>query len=73
MKLNKIANLLDKKRKIEKQIEDIQKKCPHFSKSIKSIRENVDSTNTVIRWVCDDCTLVVGYPTDFETTKYLKE
>ena len=25
MKLNKIANLLDKKRKIEKQIEDIQK------------------------------------------------
>jgi len=72
-KSNKVADLFDKKQKIEREIEKIQKNCKHPTKSLKSIRERVDSYTTVIRWVCDDCFLPIGYPNKQDQDKYFKQ
>ena len=71
-KFNKVADLLNKKQKIEKEIEEVQKTCKHPAKSLKSIRERVDSSSTVIRWVCDECFLSIGYPNNKNINEYLK-
>ena len=73
MKSNKVADLINRRQKIDKKIEDIQKRCPHFSRSIKNVRERLDSTTMVIRWVCNECSLIIGYPSKKETENYLKK
>ena len=71
-KSKKVASLLAKKREISKEIEDLQDKCRHLNKSIKSIPESVDSTSFIIRWICDDCEMNVGIPNDEELNNYLR-
>ena len=71
--MNKIANLIERRQKIDKEIEDIQKKCPHSSRSVKSIRERLDSSSLVIRWVCDKCFKIIGYPSKKDEEKYYRE
>ena len=73
MKANKVADLINERQKIDKKIEDIQKECPHFSRSVKSIRERLDSTTMVIRWVCNDCCRIIGYPSIAEVSKFIKK
>ena len=70
-KSKKVSSLLEKKRKITKEIEDLQQMCEHQDKVIKSIRENEDSSTTVIRRVCDSCEKVVGMPTQQEIFNFL--
>ena len=72
-KSNKVAGLLDKKHKIEKEIEKIQRSCNHRKKSVKQVRERVDSHTFVLRWVCDECLLQIGYPNKQETDNFFKE
>ena len=67
----KINNLFAKKQKIEKDIALLQKSCNHNNKSLKQIRENVDSTSPSIRYVCNECSKILGYPTQQEIKKYL--
>ena len=67
----KVASLLEKKRKISKEIEDLQNECDHFNKSIKSTQEYEVSTTFVIRWVCNDCERIIGIPNEQEINKYL--
>ena len=69
--MKKVAKLFEERQKISKKIEDIQKRCPHFNTTIKQIRENVDSTSPVIRWVCNECSLIIGYPNSDEINKFL--
>ena len=71
--MKKVAKLIEKRQKIEKEIEDIQKECPHFNVSIKPTRERLDSTSIVIRYVCDSCSSIVGIPNDNELQNYLKQ
>ena len=72
MALNKkVASLFEKKRLILKEIEDLQKICKHTNKVIKSIKENEDSSTTVIRRICDDCEKIIGIPTQQEIYKFL--
>jgi peptidoglycan hydrolase CwlO-like protein len=71
-KSQKVATLLGERQKIEKEIEKIQKTCQHPTKSIKNVRERLDSTTMDIRYVCDDCLAIIGYPNEKEITKYLK-
>ena len=71
VKPQKIDDLLAKKQKIEKEIQILQKECKHSEKTIKSIRENVDSTTFIIRWVCNKCSSVVGIPSKDEINKFL--
>ena len=73
MESNKVADLIDKRQKITKEIEDIQKRCPHFSRSVKSVRERLDSSSLVIRYVCDECYLIVGIPNNDNLQNFLKQ
>ena len=72
-KPQKVADLLGKRQKIEKEIEEIQKSCEHSIKSVKLTRERLDSTTLVIRYVCNMCLLIVGYPSKKEIQNYLKQ
>ena len=72
-KSNKAADLLNKRQKIDKELFNIQKSCKHSSKSLKAIRERVDSNTTVLRWVCDECLLPIGYPSEKEQNRYFKQ
>jgi hypothetical protein len=67
----KVAFLLEKKRKISKEIENLQNNCDHSNKIIKSIKENEDSSTFVIRCVCGDCDKIIGMPTQQELNEYL--
>tara|TARA_Y100000296_G_scaffold80496_1_gene106112 strand:- start:1147 stop:1371 length:225 start_codon:yes stop_codon:yes gene_type:complete len=69
----KITNLFAKKQKIDKEITNLQKSCKHINKSVKPVRERVDSSTIVIRWVCDECLKIVGFPNSQDEEKYFKE
>ena len=72
-KSQKIAKLLGERQKIEKKIEELQKSCKHTTKSIKSVRERLDSTIMVVRWTCDTCSSTLGVPNNNELQNYLKQ
>ena len=72
-KFKKVASLIEKKRKILKEIEDLQNMCEHKNKVVKSIKENEVSSNTVIRRICEDCDRIVGMPTQQEIFNYLQK
>ena len=72
-KPQKVAALLGKRQKIEKEIEKLQKSCQHPTKSVKFVRERLDSTTMVVRYVCDECFLPIGYPNTEEIQNYLKK
>ena len=63
----RVVKLLDKKRELDKQIKEIQSTCSHCNKVIKhvQIRNSFD-----IRWICEDCNCILGYPTQFELDKH---
>jgi len=67
----KVASLLEKKRKISKEIENLQNMCEHKNKITKSTKEYEASSTFVIRRVCGDCDKVIGMPTQQEIFKYL--
>ena len=69
----KITNLFAKKQKIEKEIAILQKSCKHYKKSVKQVRERVDSTSPVVRYVCDECLTILGYPTQQDKDNFFKE
>ncbi len=63
----KVFKLLEQKRKIDREIDQIQSNCEHINKVIKQIqiRNSFD-----IRWICEDCNIILGYPTQFELDKH---
>jgi len=72
-KPQKMARLLGERQKIEKEIEKLQRLCKHPTKSIKNVRERLDSTTTVVRWTCDTCSSIIGIPNNDELQNYLKQ
>ena len=72
-KTQKVATLLRERQKIEKEIEELQKLCQHPTKTIKSVRERLDSQSMVIRYVCDNCCLIVGIPNNDKLQNFLKQ
>ena len=64
----KVEELLNKKRSIDKQIDTIQSACNHKNKVIRMI--HIGSMHEV-RWVCEDCSKVLGWPTRAESDKFL--
>ena len=69
----KINNLLAKKQKIEKEITILQNSCKHSKKSVRLVRKNVDSASPSIRYVCDECSMILGYPTQQDRDNFFKE
>ena len=67
----KVASLIEKKRVISKEINDLQNNCEHLNKVVKSIKENEDSSTFVVRCVCGDCEKIIGMPTQQELNIYL--
>ena len=72
-KSQKVAALLGERQKIEKEIEEIQKSCQHPTKSIRNVRERLDSQTMVVRYVCDECSLIIGIPNNDELQNFLKQ
>ena len=70
-KSKKVASLIEKKREISKEIDNLQNNCKHLNKVIKSTKENEDSSTSVIRRVCGDCNKIIGMPTQQEIFKFL--
>ena len=70
-KFKKVASLIEKKRVISKEINDLQNDCEHLNKVVKSIKENEDSSTFVVRCVCGECGKTIGLPTQQELNKYL--
>ena len=71
--MKNVDKIIESRQKINKEIEDIQKRCPHFNTTIKQIRENVDSTSPSIRYVCDECSKILGYPNQQDMNNFFKE
>ena len=69
----KVAKFLEKRQKIDKEIEKLQKSCQHPTKSVKFVRERLDSTTMVIRYVCNECSLIIGIPNNDELQNFLKQ
>ena len=69
----KISDLFEKKQKIEKEIATLQKSCNHSKKTVKSVRERLDSSIPVIRWVCNKCSKIIGYPNESDIKNFFKE
>ena len=67
-KRKKVDKLLSDKWNIERKIENIQSECNHENKVLKQIKEN----GFELRWVCDDCTLPLGWPSKAERDEFLK-
>ena len=67
MDASKVDKLVDKKRKLEKEIEQLQSACNHKNKVISLVR--IGSSHSV-RWVCNDCSKVLGWPTDWERERF---
>tara|TARA_B100001778_G_scaffold327772_1_gene326350 strand:+ start:66 stop:296 length:231 start_codon:yes stop_codon:yes gene_type:complete len=67
----KIASLLEKKRLILKEIEDLQNTCEHTNKIVKFVKENEDSSSFVIRQVCENCEKIIGIATQHEIFEFL--
>ena len=66
----KVEKLLDQKNKIERELRMMQEKCNHIERTIKQVTLG-EGCQTSTRWVCSDCSLVVGYPSEVELKKYL--
>ena len=67
----KVASLLEKKRLISKEIEDLQNMCEHKNKVVKSTKEYEASSTFVIRRICESCDKIVGMPTQQEIFEFL--
>ena len=72
-KPQKVATLLGERQKIEREIEEIQNSCQHTTKSIKFIRERLDSTMMVVRHTSDECSSIVGIPNTNDLENFLKK
>jgi hypothetical protein len=67
----KVSSLLEEKRLISKEIENLQNMCEHKNKVVKSTKENEASSGFVIRRVCERCDKIVGMPTQQEIFEFL--
>jgi len=67
MGANKVDRLLDQKRKLDQAIKQIQSECNHKNQVISMIHEGSSHT---VRWVCNDCSKVLGWPSEQERNKF---
>ena len=68
-----IDELFAKNQEIGKEIDNIQSQCKHENQKLKQVPERLDSTITVVRWVCGNCKKTLRIPTEEETKDYLKQ
>tara|TARA_B100000287_G_scaffold418228_1_gene454907 strand:- start:166 stop:375 length:210 start_codon:yes stop_codon:yes gene_type:complete len=64
----KVSSIKEKLHKLEKQLETIQKDCPHPKLSLKFV-----NTNLGVRWVCDECQASVRIPNPKEIEGWVQK
>tara|TARA_Y100000034_G_C6763785_1_gene340371 strand:+ start:173 stop:463 length:291 start_codon:yes stop_codon:yes gene_type:complete len=72
MGTSKVEKLLSKKRDIEKEIDKIQSACNHKDKVIQLVQRDERYSSFEVRWVCNDCSQKLGYPTEWERERFYK-
>jgi len=65
----KVEKLLSDKRNIEQQINNIQSECNHKTKVLRQVQVGNGSE---LRWVCDDCSIALGWPSHHDREQYFK-
>ena len=65
-----VERLLNQKNKIERELRMIQEACVHTKQTIKQVTLG-EGCQTSTRWVCNECSAVVGYPSEVELKNYL--
>tara|TARA_R100001015_G_C4634862_1_gene202393 strand:+ start:842 stop:1039 length:198 start_codon:yes stop_codon:yes gene_type:complete len=65
--MKKADKIIEQQRLLKKELEKIQKKCNHNSKTIKF---NNDENRYM--WTCDECQSSLSYPSPNEIEDYLK-
>jgi len=68
-KRKEVDKLLSDKRKIEQKIEHIQAECKHSNQVIKQV---ANENSTTIRYVCESCGLILGWPSKQQVENFLK-
>ena len=66
----RVEKLLDQKNKIERELKMMQESCSHTKRAIKQVTLG-EGCQTSTRWICNECSAVVGYPSEVELKKYL--
>jgi len=64
----KVSSIKEKLHKLEKQLEIIQKNCPHKKLFLKFI-----DLNRGVRWVCDECQTLVKIPNNKDVEEWTKK
>ena len=67
----KVERLINQKNKIERELRMMQEICNHNERAIKQVTLG-KGCQISTRWVCNDCSAVIGYPSEVELKKYLK-
>jgi len=62
----KVSSIKEKLHKLEKQLEEIQRDCPHNITSIKFVHQIKRAS-----WVCDDCQHTVRIPNQEEIQRWI--
>ena len=65
--MGKADRLTNKISECQRELKKLQQKCSHKKKEIKFI-----NLNEGVRWVCQDCKSLIGWPTQFELKKWSK-
>ena len=68
----KVQKLLNQKNKIESELRNIRDKCTHTKRTIKQVSRG-EGMQTETRWVCDECSTLLGYPSEFDINKFLNK
>tara|TARA_R110002020_G_scaffold431436_4_gene641458 strand:+ start:256 stop:510 length:255 start_codon:yes stop_codon:yes gene_type:complete len=67
----RVDELLSQKSQVERELEKIRRECKHKDKVIKQINTG-SGFSFQIRWVCQDCSAPVGWPSKEEIEKFLR-
>ena len=62
--MGKADNILNKISEYQRELVKIQNNCGHTKKEIKFIKQKEG-----VRWNCNECKMLIGWPTDFELKK----
>ena len=68
-KRREVEQLLSDKRKIERELEQIQTECKHSKQVIKQV---ADESSFTVRHVCESCGRILGWPSQQEQKDFLK-
>ena len=63
--MGKADRLINKISECQRELKEIQQKCGHKKKEIKFI-----NLNKGVRWVCQDCKILLGWPSQFHLDRW---